>query len=316
MIAGARGGVRHLLTLMLLIPAGTVFAETTPLGGFGVSDQGKAVGIEADQGIEWQQSNHVYIARGHVKATRGGSTLYADTLSAWYRPVAPKPGVAPAAAPQGKPGDTGNLLGDGATEIYRIEADGAVRLTTDTQTISGDHAVYDIDKAMMVMTGKAPKLVTPKDTVTARDSLEWYDKNQLAVARGDALAVRDGKMVHGDVLTAEVEKPANQPARINRINALGHVVVTSQDQIARGNEGVYNLHSGIATLAGNVSLTKGDNELRGQYAVVDLNHNVGNILSAPPNSKLTGGPPARVEGLLVPRSKSAEHAAPSSAPQQ
>jgi lipopolysaccharide export system protein LptA len=48
-----------------------------------------------------------------------------------------------------------------------------------------------------------------------------------------------------------------------------------------------------------VSLTRGENELRGQYAVVDTNTNVARLLAAPPSAQ-TAGPRPRVEGLLIP----------------
>lgn len=300
--------------IALALP-GTSRAQSTPGSSLGAGDDsGKPVSIEAEQGIEWQQEYHVYIARGNVKATRGQGTLYADTLYAYYHPArakanaaAPKPQPPPpggASAGSAAPAGTATgMPGDSSTEIYRLEADGNVRLTTETQTVYGDHAVDDVDQAILVLTGKKLKLVTPSDVVTARDSLEWYDRRQLAVARGNAVAVRAGKTVRGDVLTALVEKSPGQPSRISHINASGHVVVSSADQIATGDEGVYNLGTGIATLTGHVSLTKGDNVMRGQYAVVDLNKNVGHLLSAPPSTALTGAKPPRVEGLLVPRSK-------------
>ena len=340
------------LAALLLAPAGAL-AQNFGLG-LSTQDNGKPVSIEADQGIEWQQNNRVYIARGNAKATRGQATVFGDTLVAYYRPVCspealataakraakadaaskqqpPRAkgsngnatGRAEAAAPErncppvekaattpaksatgkGADGQVSDPIGGNSTEIYRLEADGHVRIATETQTVYGDHAVYDIDHALLVVTGKHLKLETPRDTVTARDSLEWYDDKQLAVARGDAVAIRDGKRLRGDVLTAEVVKDQNDSSHISRIDAQGNVLVASQDQIARGDTGVYNLDTGIATLAGRVTLTRADNELRGQYAVVDLNNNVSRLLSAPPSAKLTAGPPPRVHGLLVPRPK-------------
>lgn len=271
--------------------AGDARAQTLGLGG---QDNRKPIGIEAQQGIEWQQNSHVYIARGKVKATRGDATLFADTLYAYYRP---------SAQPAGDAQKREGVLGGDSTEIYRIEADGNVRFGHENDTVYGDHAVYDVDQAIVVVTGKDLKMVTPRDTVTARDSLEWYDNKQLAVARGDAVVVRETKRLRGDVLTAEVVRPANQAARITRIDAQGNVVVSTVDQIAHGDSGVYNVDTGIATLAGHVKLTRADNELRGQYAVVDLNKNVSRLLSAPPSAKSTTGSPTRVEGLLVPRGK-------------
>ena len=267
-------------------PSGTA-AGTFGLGG---DDNGKPINIEAENGVEWQQSNRVYIARGNAKATRGDSTVTADTLYAYYRP--PQSNTAAPASANATPPKSDTE--DGSTQIYRMEADGHVVFTTPTQNAYGDHAVYDVDQTLLVMTGKNLKIVTPQDVVTARDSLEWYDQKQLGVARGNAVAVRQGpvpKSIRGDVLIAEVTKPANEPSKISKIDAHGHVVLTSQDEIAQGDTAVYNLDTGIATFSGNVSLTKGDNELRGQYGVVDTNRNVARLLPAPQQ---------RVEGLLIP----------------
>ena len=305
---GWRGATLPALALALVLAAMAARAQNFGLG-LTTQDSNKPISIEADQGIEWQQNNRVYIARGHAKATRGQATVFGDTLVAYYRPVV-KPGAGTsdgAAEHKATPAAAGasDPIGGNSTEIYRLEATGNVRIATETQTVYGDHAVYDVDRTLLVVTGKNLRLETPRDTLTARDSLEWYDDKQLAVARGDAVAVRDGKHLRGDVLTATVIRTPNEASHISRVDAQGNVLVSSQDQIARGDAGVYNVDTGIATLTGRVTLTRADNELRGQYAVVDLNNNVSRLLSAPPATQLTEGKPTRVQGLLVPRQKPA-----------
>ena len=240
------------------------------LGMFSPNDK-RALDIEADNGIEWRQNEHLYIARQNARATRGRATLYGDMLTAHYRPVV---------RDQRKPQDAGSL--DGSTEIYRIEADGNVRLKSETQTVYGDHGVYEMDSATAVFTGEHLKLVTQRDTVTARDSLEWFDNKLIGIARGDALSVRDTKQLAADVLIAHVVKPADGPSRIDRIDAQDHVVVTTPTETARGASGVYNVDTGIITLARDVTITRGDNVLKGQYGIVDLNTNISHLLSAPP----------------------------------
>jgi lipopolysaccharide export system protein LptA len=261
------------------------------LGG----DSKKPITIEADQGVEWQQSNHVYIARGHATAKRGNGTVTADTLIAHYRPVAK--GQAAAQADAGKT----DVL-DSGSQIYLVEADGHVELSGgDNQHAYGDHGVYDVDAGTMVLTGNDLRLVTKQDTVTARDSLEWHDRDQVAVARGDAVATREGKRIRADIMTAEVTRDQKGAQHISRIDAEGDVNVSSQDQNGRGDSGVYNVDTGITTLIGHVKLNRGQNELRGQYAVVDMNKSIYRLLSRPPSETLTSSGPARVEGLFVPR---------------
>ncbi len=270
--------------------------------------------VQADSGIEWQQDAKAYIARGNAVATRGPTQVHADTLIARYREV------------KGS-GNSGNAGGN--TEIYRVEADGNVTMTREGQTIVGDRAVYDLDQALMVVTGKALKLTTAVDLVTARDSLEWYDQKQIA----NAVAIRNGKTIKADILTAymvktkpadgkapahagkapppQSGKPSPTPAavlpgssaadsKISRVDAQGHVVVTNALDTGRGDYGVYNADSGICTLVDNVVIARGKDVIKGQYGVMDLNKNVSRMLpaAAAPNVA-SSGPPQRVQGLFI-----------------
>jgi lipopolysaccharide export system protein LptA len=282
---------RALLLALLVLTAALAAPRPGMAQGLGLTapNDRRPLDVEADGGLEIRQNDNVYIARGNARATRGNASIHADTLVAHYRNSAAD-----------KPKDKDALTG--STEIYRIEADGNVRMMNETQTVYGDHAVYDIDTATAVVTGKNLKLVTPRDTVTARDSLEWYDNKQIAVARGDALAVQAAKRLSGDVLVAQVVKPADQPSRISRIDAQGHVVVTTINEIARAASGVYNVDTGIATLTGGVTLTRGESVGQGEYAVVDLNTNVSRLMKTAPGSPAAGnaGRGGPVHGLVVP----------------
>ena len=287
-------------------PAAAASKDSGPSLGFDLGGNSRnPTTIEATQGIEWQQNNHVYIARGHATAKRGNGTVIADTLTAHYRPTAkPQAGTSPADARKTDASATDasktDVL-DSGSQIYLVEADGHVELMGETQRAYGDHGVYDVDAGTMVLTGNNLRLETRQDLLTARDSLEWYDKEQLAVARGDAVDVREQKRIRADVMTAEVTRDDKGAQRISRIDAEGDVTVSSQDQTGRGDSGVYNVETGITTLLGHVKLTRGQNELRGQYAVVDMNKNIYRLLNAPPSETLTSSGPTRVEGLFMPR---------------
>jgi lipopolysaccharide export system protein LptA len=236
--------------------------------------------VTSENGIEWQQGVKAYIARGNAVAKRGQTTLYADVITAYYR----------------------DIPNSSQTEIWRVVPDGHVRITTPTQEVVGDHGVYDIDQAVVVMTGKALKLTTPQDVVTARDSLEWYDAKQLAVARGDAVAVRGDRRLRGDTLVAQVVQAPGEDSRISRVDGKGHVIVSGPNgQVGTGDTGVYNADTGIATLIGHVTVARGDDTVVGQYGVVDLQNGVSRILPRPPSDEdRTRG---RVQGIIIPRQK-------------
>lgn len=240
------------------------------LGG-GTGGDGLPIAVDADQAIEWHQEQKAYVARGNAVAKRGDVTIEGDTLVAYYRDMP-----------------------SGGTEIFRLAADGKVHIFSPEQNVYGDRAVYDVDKQVAVVTGSDLRLVTPTDVVTARDSLEYWEAQKLAVARGDAVAVREANRVRADVLVGLFAEGADGALEMTRIDAQGNVVITTPTDVARGREGVYNLKTNIATLTGDVRLTRGDNHLNGQTAEVNMNTGVSRLLST---GNRTG---ERVRGLFVP----------------
>lgn len=272
-------------------------------------DSGQPVEINADQGIEWRRDDNVYIARGNASAKQGDVTVHADTLTAHYHPVE-----------------------GGGTDIYQLDAVGNVVINSANGTANGDNGVYDVDNALMVLKGRALKMVSEDYTVTARDSLEYWDNKQMAVARGNAVVVNQDKRLSGSIVTAyftqsgsggngsgqgkksggqgkaggqnKSQKTAgtdggDQQQKIRRIEAFENVRISSPGQIAVGNTGVYDVESGIATLYGSVKITREDNQLNGEYGEVNLNTGVSRMLSGPPGS--TG--PQPVHGLFSPKKK-------------
>ena len=52
--------------------------------------------------------------------------------------------------------------------------------------------------------------------------------------------------------------------------ATGNVLIKPKKEIARGDRGDYNTEKKSATLTGNVKLTRGDNQLNGNKAIVNM----------------------------------------------
>ncbi len=153
--------------------------------------QGGPVTVTAVDGVDYEQDTQIATARGNAHATRGTTTVIADQLTAHFRKKAGAP------TPASKDSDTGS------TEVYRLDADGNVTINTPTDIAYGDKAVYDMDQAVLVMTGQHLRMLTPSETITARDRLEYWSNQHLSVARGNALVVaKDGRSVRADVLAA------------------------------------------------------------------------------------------------------------------
>ncbi len=274
---------------------------------------GGPVAITAAGGFTLDQANQTATAYGDARAVRGDVTVLADRLIAHYRR---KPAAA-TAAPPANGGDTGG------NEIYRLEAIGHVRIVTPTDTAVGDRAVYDMDQAVLVLTGHAMRITTPHATLTARDSMEYWTDRHMAVARGNAMAVADdGRQVRADVLVAYTRPtpPAGAaptpgsaapgsaapgsaptdasgnlaPGSLEKIEAFGHVEIRNATVLARGDRGVYLPPTGLARLVGDVRITRGENQLNGPAADVDMRTGV---------ARLIADPAAPVRGLLMPQSQ-------------
>ncbi|NKB50549.1 MAG: hypothetical protein GKS02_14425 [Alphaproteobacteria bacterium] len=275
MMRKTRTGLAYITALatMMAVAVPTV-AQAQSLGfGRGNSDP---IHIEASEGIEWQRNNQVYIARGEARASQGGVTVEADELVAHYRATE-----------------------SGSDEIYKIDANGNVRILSDTETATSDKAVYDVVKGVLIMTGEQVRLVTAQDTIIARDSLEYYEDRQLAVARGDALAMRDDRRVRADTLMAHFVAKEGQArsSKMERIEAIGNVHLSTDTDIVTADRGDYQLNAGLATVTGDVRITRGETQLNGDRAEVNLNTGQSRLLTKSAGAR---EPNKRVRGIFVP----------------
>ena len=279
--------------------------------------QGGPIDVTAQSGIEWLQNQHEVIATGDARAVRQNVTVTADRLIAFYRP---KAGATPVAATTpSTPGLTEDQ-DSGGNEVYRLEAEGNVKIFTPTDNAQADRAVYDVDQAVLVLTGHDLKLTTPNDVLTAKDDVEYWSQKHMAVARGDAVVVtRDARRIQADTLVAYT-KPAPQQApgqpqakpvstgnaatdedtlgasgQLEKVEAFGHVLLRTPTDLVTGDRGIYVPETGMAVLVGNVRINRGQNQLAGAQAEVNMKTGIARLVSGSAN---------RVEGLIVPNDTS------------
>ncbi|HMA52076.1 MAG TPA: LptA/OstA family protein [Magnetospirillaceae bacterium] len=290
--------------------------------GFARGSSGQPLDVTADQGIEFSKDAKEIIARVNAKAVRANTTVTADTLTAYYRDkTPPAPGAqaakdkkpAPTPDPTPVPGDKpADGTGTGGSEVWRVTADGNVDIFTPTQHAYGDHADYNIDDAVVVLTGDHLKMTTPQDIVTARDTLEYWENKHQAVARGDAVAIAPakGQRIQADTLVADFGENKQKEMVIQVAHGYDHVVLTTATDVVTGDRADYVVETGIVTVTGSVKITRGGNQFDGNYAVVNLNTGISKLLSAP------AGKPAdrQVRGLFVPAPKKAPTPPPDTAP--
>ena len=285
---------------------------------------GGPIEITAAGGLEVRDADHVAIASGDARAVRGNVTVLADQLVARYRK---KLGAAP---PQSAPSQAAADSGTSGNEVYRLEAHGHVRILTETDEVVGDDAIYDIDQAVLVITGKALKLTTPQQIMTARDSLEYWSQTRMAVGRGAAVVVtQDARRLAADVLVAFTsddsaastnaspkpatpakpakDAPQNPAGRLQRVEAYGNIELRTIIDTVRGDRGLYLAESGIARMVGHVRITHAGQQTNGPAADINMKTGI---------AHLAADPGQRVQGLIVPNSAAPASAAKPTPPKQ
>lgn len=153
------------------------------------------------------------------------------------------------------------------------------------------------------------------------DKLQVFDKEQRAVYSGNVVVVQGDTTMKAAHMTVFYERN-NQEAQatenagggpggaaLKRVEAKGDVVITSKDQVAKGDNGVLDRENDRMILTGNVSLSQGDNITKGERLFYNLSSGIATV---------EGG---RVRSLLIPGSEDpGAKAAPAkpagSAPQQ
>lgn len=239
-------------------------------------DKSEPLEITADESLEWHRNENFFQAKKNVKAVQGQTTLNAALLTARYR--------------EGK---------SKGMEIYTIEADGNVRIDSAENKAYGDKATYDIDKGYAVMTGKNLKLVSPDQTVTARDRFEYWVADGKLTAIGNAVAIRAEDRLEASQIIAFFSEDANGQRSLKRLEAHDNVIITTPTEVLKGDNAVYTADRNEAELLGNVTITRDPNILQGERAVVDLNTNISRIFGG--NAEKSGG--GRVRGVFFPGSE-------------
>jgi lipopolysaccharide export system protein LptA len=158
--------------LALATVVATLLASPATLAqDLGDTTGNSGIGIIADE-LEVRQEEKLYIARGNAVVEQDGATVKADILTAPYAEDA-----------QGK------------NQVTRVTAQGKVEINSDTSTAFGDVGVYEVKRQVAVLKGQNLRFTSNEDTITARDSLEFWQLKKsgrgAGQCRGQARATRN-----------------------------------------------------------------------------------------------------------------------------
>jgi lipopolysaccharide export system protein LptA len=239
--------------------------------------------IEAEESVVCDETAHKCVATGLASAQKGTSTVYGDVLTVYFT--------------EGK-----------KREITAMTADGHVRMETPTEKAYGEHAHYDVAQDRIILTGGNLRIVTPQQTLTARDSIEYYHTENKGVARGNAIARFPEKeqLIQADTLVAYF-KPAEEKSEegkkkvdLDRVEAEGNLLASGPNGVVTGERGIYSAKTDIVEVFNNVKVSQDKNVIEGAYARANLKTNVAEMFTHPPHTN-PEGPRKRISGMIFPK---------------
>ncbi len=86
-------------------------------------------------------------------------------------------------------------------------------------------------------------------------------------------------------------------SKLERIEAIGNVHLSTETDIITADRGDYRLDAGLATVTGDVRITRGETQLNGDRAEVNLNTGQSRLIT---DSAGTRNPSKRVRGIFLP----------------
>jgi lipopolysaccharide export system protein LptA len=145
------------------------------------------------------------------------------------------------------------------------------------------------------------------------DSLEVMQNQQVATFLGNVDAVQGDLVLTSDQLRVHYRgggesEPGVTAGSIRRIEAMGNVFMSSPEETAQGEFGVYDVDGALLTLEGSVVLTRAENVVRGERLEIDLATGRSQMFAAVP-STAGGEPGQRVKAVFVPPPEPVEPAA-------
>ncbi len=237
--------------------------------------------IDAEKSVVCDEVAQKCVATGDAKAQKGTNTVFGDVLTVYFTKD---------------------------RDITSVTADGHVRMESPTETAYGEHAIYDLALDRVLMTGGNLKIVTPKETLTARDSIEYWHSKNKGIARGKAMAIFPDKkeMVQADTLVAffksspEKTQDGKETLTLDRVEAEGNVLASGPKGIITGKRGHYSAQTHIVEVFENVKVIQGGNVIQGEHGIQNLNTNFAEIYPTLPGASQTG-PAKRISGIIYPK---------------
>jgi len=165
----------------------------------------------------------------------------------------------------------GSALAQGPRNVAAAPGQSIVQDQNQDQPIQIESATLEVRDKNKMATFSGDVLVVQGDTtIKCQTLVVFYSaEHGSGAARPVAAAAQSGQGTTGGTHTQKGPMVPQGSQDIRRIEARGGVTITTRDQIATGDLGVYDPKKKTMTLTGNVVVSQGKNVLHGDSVVVD-----------------------------------------------
>ncbi len=249
------------LLFMIFIMPSSLLAQD-----LGFSSLGGDINISAQDGVIWDRAKQEIQINKQATMIQGGTTLVADVITINYDEI------------------------NGKQNISLLNAVGNTTISTETEVLKGDNALYEPNKGLAVLKGKNANLST-KDGIIYAPIFEYFKTENRVVARDNISLISEKGTVKaktGVAHLADAKTKTKINNSISKLDLFDNVVIsTTANEIIKGDKGVYNIAKGTIVLEGNVIIQKGKNILKGDIGEVNLSSGISKLRSK--SGKKVGG---------------------------
>ena len=258
----------------------TLEDERLLLTGKNLKLEAQGLEVRCQEALEYFKSQKILRAKGKAQAIKDGKRINGDTLTAYFREDNEK-----------------------KETLWKMEGLGNVHIQAPDFQASAHQGVYTVEDGNARLEGGDLKMEMDHLTVRAKEALEYNKAQNIAFAKGDASAFKEGRLIKGKVLKAYFKPTASGKTELKEIEAFEEVLVSTKTEVATGDYGRYVKADDRATLEGKVKITGVEGQMEGDYAEVKLDTGRSKMLNHP--SKPFQRKEGRVRVLLLPQSQKA-----------
>ena len=217
--------------------------------------------IEASGYLEWNQEIKSYIAKGDAIAVQGQRIIKADKIIAFY-------------------GSEENR------DIIRIEATGSVEFKDNSSFGYSDKLNYEMSTRTVTLTGNKNYFESDMFVTKSSNQIKFDEiKGTLLLTEDAFVSISEGSKIEAQLLEIELADGGN----VSIIEAEGNVKLTEgAERIAYSNAAFYKAESGEMTLSESVVIIDGNNQLKGDKAIINMNSGYSKILTENRTKRVTG----------------------------